>query len=155
ATPHRICNWLVPLLLVCLSCLLVLTATWDRDRTASMINVFSDAEKLTPEQATPLSAHWVVVSGVAICLGAIGGTFWSALVLWLIGRVVLRSRFGFLKALEVVSLSATVLILGGVVTALLVSATGDATARPALSLLCARMRSGSAFQDLAGLLDCF
>lgn len=86
--------------------------------------------KTIPE--TEAARQWI--SALAGGLSAFVGVFWSALVLWFIGRVFLKTRFPFMKAVEIVALSGLVLALGTVVTALLISVSGDPTARPALSL---------------------
>ena len=54
------------------------------------------------------------------------------------GRVFLKTHFEFLKALEVAGLTSIILALGAVITTLLIAASGDAGARPALSLFAAK-----------------
>jgi hypothetical protein len=71
---------------------------------------------------------------IAILAVAIVGCLWSAIALWLIGRFLLAARFPLLKAIEIASLAQATLILSTVITALLVLATDDPNARPALSL---------------------
>jgi hypothetical protein len=155
AGPGRPANWLVPTALVCLSGLLVLEATTDPERTAASIRQLLDAAKITPEQSAFFTAHWQMISGAATCLGSFVGTFWSAFVLWFIGRVFLKSHFPFTKALEVTALSGTVLVLGMAVTALLALALGNASARPALSLLARNLDAASRVRPLGELFNCF
>jgi hypothetical protein len=153
--PPRAVNWLVPTLLVCLSGLAVLGSTTSPEQTAAAIQQLLDAGTITQDQAASLTLHWQNVSGLALCLGAFIGTFWSAFVLWFIGHVFLKCRFGFIKALEVAGLTATILVLGTVVTGLLVAALGDASARPALSLLLFKLAPDSPIRVAFGVLDCF
>jgi hypothetical protein len=155
AAPPKTNNWLAPLVLVSLSSLLVLKANTSTELISNAINPFLQEGKLTQEQTAILTEHWQTVSAVGLCVATFAAAFWSALVIWLIGRVVLKTAFSFLKALEVVSLSGSVLILGAIVTALLIAATGDASARPALSLFLRNVPPGNALRRVAGILDCF
>jgi hypothetical protein len=155
ATPPRLVNWLVPTLLVCVSGLAVLNTTTSPEQTAAAIRQLLDAGTITQDQASALTLHWQSVSRTALCLGAFLGTFWSALVLWFIGRVFLKCRFGFMKALEVAGLTGTILVLGTIVTGFLVAAFGDASARPALSLLFFKLAPDSPLRAAFGVLDCF
>jgi hypothetical protein len=155
AGPGRPANWLVPTALACLSGLLVLETTTDAQQTAATLGQLVGAGKITHELATTLTAHWQMISGAATCLASFVGTFWSAFVLWFIGRVFLKSRFPFRKALEVAALSGTVLVLGLVVTALLALALGNASARPALSLLVLNLDPSNRVRALGELSNCF
>jgi hypothetical protein len=151
----RVANWLVPTVLVCLSSLVFLNATTDAERTAAAIGKLLDAGNITADQAAAVSTHWQSFSQTAVCLGAFTGTVWSAFVIWFIGRMFLNSRFRFRKALEVAGLSGTVLMLGTVVTGLLVLATGDTSARPALSLLCLKLDPGNPLRTASEVLNFF
>jgi Yip1-like protein len=153
--PPTLVNWLVPTVLVCLSGLAVLDLTTSPERTAATIRQLMDAQTITQDQASALTMHWKSVSSAALCLGAFLGTFWSAFVLWFIGRFFLKCRFGFIKALEVSGLAATILVLGTIVTALLVSAVGDASARPSVSLLLFKLPPDNPIRAAFGVLDCF
>lgn len=155
ATSGRPANWIVPAALVCLSSLLVLNATTGAEQTAAAIQQLLVAGSITQPEAATLNAHWRMISRVATCLCVFLGVFWSAFVLWFIGRVFLRSRFPFSKALEVAGLSATVLVLGTVVTGLLALAAGDALARPAVSLLVYKLEPASRVRAACEVLNCF
>jgi hypothetical protein len=132
AAPPRIANWLVPTLLVTLSSLVLLAVANNQSGVGS---VDPDVLESATARAQPGSADWQSVSAVATCVGAFACTFWSAFLLWVIGRAVLRTRFSFRKAVELVALTGVILALGAVVTALLIAALGDAASRPALSIL--------------------
>jgi hypothetical protein len=59
------------------------------------------------------------VLSVAVALGIFARVFWLGLILWLLGRVFLKVRFGYPKALEVAGLGLMINVLGAVVILLL------------------------------------
>ena len=105
---------------------------------------------LSDSQSMELAGAWPLMSLLTVCLSAWAGTLWSAFVLWFIGRMFLKTRFSFVKTLEIVGLSGIVLVLGTIVTGLLIAATGDAAARPSLSLLAVKAIHG---HELRAALD--
>jgi len=121
---------------------------------AAAVNQLLDAGKVNQSQATTLSAQWQNVSRAALVIAPLAATIWSAFVVWFMGRVFLKSQFTFRKALEVTALSGTILVLGAALTGLLVAATGEASARPALSLLCLKLPQESLVRTACGLFDC-
>ncbi len=131
SAPPRLANWLVPTLLVAVASLVLLGAASREDGLRPNTVEALDA---AAAQTEPGPADWQRVSAVATCIAASAGTFWSAFVLWFIGRAFLRARFSFLKAVEVVALTGVIVALGAIVTALLIGAFGDAASRPALSI---------------------
>jgi len=134
AVPAKLANWLVPTLLVCLAGMFLLLVSSPKEQSADQVRQWVEAGTISPTQAEKFFQGWPLVSSLAIFLSAFGGTFWSAFVLWFIGRTFLKSRFLFTKALEVAGLATMVLVLGTIVTALLVAVTGDVSTRPSLSL---------------------
>ena len=102
-----------------------------------------------------LSVTWPLISSLAVCFAALAGTTWSAFVLWFIGRVFLKVRFSYLKALEVVGLSGIILVLGTVTTALLISASGNVLARPSLFWLGGGTDSGTVVGRVLDTLNLF
>jgi hypothetical protein len=131
AAPPRLATWLVPTLLVALTSLVLLGATSKQGGLASgKLEAFDSAVV----QVEPGSADWQRGSAVAICVSAFAGTFWSAFLLWFVGRAFLRVRFSFWKTVEVVALTGMIVALGAIVTALLIGAFGEAAGRPALSI---------------------
>jgi len=75
-------------------------------------------------------------------MGAAGAVFLSfarvflwALVLWLLGRWLLRSRFGYLKATEVAGLAGMIGVLGTIVTLLLKVNFSNPASSPSLALV--------------------
>jgi hypothetical protein len=111
ASPHRAANWIIPTLLACLS---------------GVISILY----LPAQEQSGLSAQ---PSMLIVIVSAWLGTIWSAFVLWVIGRVFLKMRFPYLKAVEAAALAGMILVLGTAITTLLTLATGNAALRPALS----------------------
>ena len=147
AAPTHLANWRVPTLLVCLAGIVLLQMTMAAEQAVA-IRQLSGAAMLSQEQTQMLSGAWPLVSSLSVCLAAFVGTLWSAFVLWFIGRVFLKVRFSYLKTLEVVGLTGIILLLGTVVTGLLIVTSGDAAARPALSMLGGKLSAGHARQML-------
>ena len=159
AAPPRFANWLVPTLLVALTSLILLAAGGNEGASVSVQSQAVDPQGTTLNSATaqaePGSADWQRVSALATCVGAFAGTLWSAFLLWLIGRAFLRTRFSYLKAVEVVALTSVIVALGAIVTALLIGASGDPATRPALSLFAGHLPSTSPVRQLLDTLNFF
>ncbi len=139
----RVANWLVPTLLVGLTSLMLLVASRNKEQTEGVVQEMVKAGEVSFIQAETVSGAWEQVSVTAVWVGAFAGTFWSAWLLWFMGRVLLKTRFSYWKALEVAGLTGSIAALGTLVTVLLVVASGDTSARPALSLLARHLSSGS------------
>jgi hypothetical protein len=154
-SPHRMVNWLVPLALVCLTSLLLLVAVTGKEQIANAVQQWLDTGVVPADQVERVSDSWRRISALNICAVAVAGGFWSALVLWVIGRFLLGIPFAFSKALEVVGLAGTVFALGTVVTIALVAASGDPGARPALSLAGRSLPSGSPLLVLMDTINVF
>jgi len=132
--PYSRPNWLVPTLLVCFVGIASLLVAPVGDTTTTPVHELVGAGAVPTDQDQTLVDSLPLAAALTVISSAFFGTFWSAFVVWFIARVFLRARFPFLKAVEVVGLSSMVLVLGVVVTSLLIVASGDATARAALSL---------------------
>jgi hypothetical protein len=159
AAPPRLANWLLPTLLVAVTSLFLLRAVSNETASTS-----GQSQPLNPQLSTlnppvaqpePGSADWQRVSALATCVGAFAGSFWSAFLLWLIGRTFLRTRFSYLKALEVVALTSIIVALGAIITALLIAASGDPATRPALSLFARHLSAASPVRQLLDTLNFF
>jgi hypothetical protein len=148
-------NWLVPTLFVCLTGIILPSVMTTDQQTAAAIGQLVEAGTVSAAQAEKLSGGWQMISALATCLGAFAGTFWSAFVLWLIGRVFLKVRFSFLKAIEIVGLSEVILVLGAIVTVLLMAASGDAAARPAMSLFAGKLDPSSRIHSALETMNFF
>ena len=150
SAPPNLANWRLPTLLV-----------------ASITIVYIQLGPLRPHFQIPFApsnldptpaltdGYWPILSSLTILLATFAGSLWSAFILWIIGRVFLRAHFSLLKALEIVGLSATVTVLGTIVTALLITIFAEPTARPALSLLLAKTSHGSRLHEVLGIFDLF
>ena len=154
-SPFRVLNWLVPMAMVCITGLALLGVMTTKEQTAATVGQWLDAGSITAAQGDLIKSHWVEVSRFATCVGTIAGTFWSAFVLWFIGRVILKTCVPFWKALEVVGLTSVIIALGNVVTALLVGAMAEPSARPALSLLALKLEPDNPIRMLFGTVDLF
>jgi hypothetical protein len=147
AAPPRMLNWLVPTLLVAMASLFLLRNGYlnatDLPSPAQTTEAQASAPASAALQVEPGSTDWQRLSAVGVCAGTVAGTFWSAFLLWVIGRAFLKARFSFLKAIEVVGLTGVITALGAVVTALLAAIIGNPSARPALSLLALGLPSDS------------
>jgi len=121
------------------------------------------AGKVTAEQAKMVKDRlaslppWVmqmfgIVQGV---LAGFMGTFWWALVVWLVGKLALKSDVSFLKALEASGLTMMIFALSVVVTTLLVVILDNLLARPALSVLVAEFDPTSKAHLLLGATNLF
>lgn len=61
--------------------------------------------------------------------------FWWAFVIWLGGRLILRARFSYMKAVEAAGLAMMITVLGGVVAMLTVASFGKLSATPSLGAM--------------------
>jgi hypothetical protein len=136
AAPVRPVAWIVPTLLVALASLFLLAASTTQEQTAAAGLI--EAGPISTSDADVISRHWFPISMIVVCGSALVGTVWSALIIWSIGRIFLKAVVSFSKALEVVGLAGMILALGTIVTALLIIASGNPSARPALSFLASR-----------------
>src|SRR5262249_35054620 len=109
--PTRTVNWLIPLLLACLTALLVTGTFENQEQATNGVHQLLTQGKLAPTQANTLADKWRVITRVASCAAVVIGTFWSAFVLWLMGRLFLKIHFAFTKALEVAGLTTMIMTL--------------------------------------------
>lgn len=134
AFPPKPACWLVPTLLVCVTAILSLLVAPVREQRAAEVRQLVGTGVIASSDAGKLSSRLLSAAAFTVAVSAVAGTFWSAFVLWFMGRMFLKTRFPFLKAMEVMGLTGMILALGALVTGLLIAATGDAAARPALSI---------------------
>jgi len=155
AGPASMATWLAPTLLAAATSLTLTWAVATQDQASALVAPLLEAGTVSAAQAEQLSGHWRGVSLVVTALGVFLGTFWSAGLLWLFARVFLKTRVAYGKAVEVAGLTSVILALGAGVTALLVAASGDAAARPALSLLLLGRWPDSRFHQVLDTLNVF
>src|SRR3954451_15785448 len=94
SSPTRIMNWIVPIAMVGISgaVLVQVAATEGRTVEAAIGYVTHSGALAGSGQGRGMAA------GMIACTGTVAGTFWSALVLWLMARVFLKTRIQFFKA---------------------------------------------------------
>ncbi len=167
ASPRSTADWRLPVLLNCLAGIVLFLVVAAR----SPVLQGPDGERLSrltsSVSANPPGAAAAtfgdagsealarLVGPLAIVAVNFAGTFWSALVLWLVGRLFLKTRFPFLKTVEIAGLTTVILALGTVVTALLVWVTGDGFARPAMSLLVGEFNPANKFHQALAAMNFF
>jgi len=139
SSPSNLANWRVPTLLVCLIGIISLQVGPSISQSASPIHSLAEAGAISTAQIHGLAATWPLLSALLVCLATIAGSCWSALVLWFIGRTFLKVSFPYLKALEIVGLTSIISVLGTIATILLIAASGDSSAQPALSFLVSKL----------------
>jgi hypothetical protein len=155
ASPRNLANWRVPTLLVCLAGIVSLQTRNFRAQSAATISGLLQAGTISDAQAHALAGLWPILSALLVCAGAFGGTCWSAAVLWFIGRMFLKVRFSYSKALEIVGLSGIILVLGSIATTLLIAASGDPAAKPSLSLLALKMNPSHPLHQMLETINLF
>jgi hypothetical protein len=163
SSPHNAANWLVPILISCLigvSSLLWLTEEpFFQEKSGIVAEAQRQLGTGIADSDEAKSDHTASLAGArlsgeaAIVGGSFIGTVWSAFVLWFLGRFVLQARFSYLKALEIAALSGIILVLSTVVTTLLVLATENVFAKPALSLLVSNFDPSNKSHQLLSMLD--
>src|SRR5271169_5740248 len=104
AAPPRFVNWLVPTVLVALASLFLIRASSNEAASVTTIPQAVEAQPTASDSAAVQAGLSSVdaqrLSVLATCGGAFAGTFWSAFLLWFIGRAFLRTRFSYLKTVE-------------------------------------------------------
>jgi len=134
-SPSNLANWRIPTLLVCLVSTIYLQLGNSSVQSATAIRNLTETGTISSAQSQALAGAWPLLSAGLVCVATFAGTCWSAFVLWFIGRTLLKIRFPYAKALEIVGLTGIISILGSITTILLIGASGDPAAQPALSLL--------------------
>jgi hypothetical protein len=155
ASPPNLANWRVPTLFVCLATIISLQTGNLPTESSVTIHILAEARRLSIAQALTLAGVWPIASALLVCVGIFIGTCWSAFVLWVIGRIFLKVQFSYLKALEIVGLTGIISVLGTITTILLIAASGDPSARPALSLLAAKLDHTQPFYQILETLNFF
>jgi len=79
--------------------------------------------------------------------------FWWGLVVWLLGKFVFKANFSYLKALEANGLIAMIMTLDAVIRTLLIIVTGSMFAAPSLILLVKDFDPQNLVHSLLGLVN--
>jgi len=147
AAPHSVANWLVPAFLLGVVSVLFAVIIFSqpvikqqtREQWGKMLEAQVSSGHMTREKANEtLDAFEKMLLPIGIVSGVVSSPvrlLWWALVLWLLGRWILKVRFSFVKALEVAGLAAMIVVLGVVVTLLLTVNLANFFATPSLALL--------------------
>jgi hypothetical protein len=155
ASPTNLANWRIPTLLVCLVTIISLQLGNSPGQSSASIHHLTQTGANSSAQAQALAGAWPLLSALLVCIATFAGSCWSALVLWLMGRIFLKVRFPYLKALEIVGLTGIISVLGSITTILLIAASGDAAARPAFSLFVPNMSPTRTFYQILDTLNFF
>jgi hypothetical protein len=141
ASPVCVGNWLLPALLLAVAGMLTATAVVSQpafqqhmrevtERQAKALEQQVKAGRLKQADADRVMAltrgitappTLKALCSVAAAVIGVARVFWWALMLWLLGRLFLKVRFGYVKALEVSGLGLMIGVLGAVVTLLLLA----------------------------------
>ena len=156
AMRFRQSTWILPTLLVCLTGLfLVVVGKTPEQTSAAGGGLVEASSSISASQAETLIRHWTPISLVLVGVVPLIGTFWSATIVWAMGRFLLRARFRFSQALAVVALTGTILALGSLVTGLLVLAAGNGAVRPGMSVFLPRLSPESSIVLASGVFNIF
>jgi len=148
--PHAVSNWLVPVVLACLVGVINVWVMFSqpavqqqmREQQATKFEQMVDQGKITQKQADDIQSKMgdsqFLIMKIAGSVGAVFVSFiWPfalSLPLWLLARWGYKTRIAYMKTVEMVGLCTMIGVLGGVVSMLLIVATGNmyATLGPAL-----------------------
>ena len=134
ASPVNLANWRAPFLLVCLTGIAGLH-----------FRMMYETE----------AGGWPLAGSIVIIAGALLGNLWSALVLWIIGRVFLGAPVSFWKALEVAGLAGCILALANVVGGLLFLISGNTSFHLSLGLFGGNLPLDSTIRRVLETLNIF
>jgi Yip1 domain len=155
ATRPRLANCLAPMGLVCLATMFCSALNGGPGQAVPGSGELGDALQTSAAQGIVTEARLRSATLAVICFSTFAGTCWSAFVLWLIGRICLKTRFSFLKTVEIVALTEMILVLGTVVTGLLIAASADPALRPAASVLAGKFPIESPLRAALDTLNVF
>ncbi len=136
AAPPTAVNWLIPLILSIVMSAVSVALIYSqptvvqqlREQQTKALDDQVKAGKMTRAQADQAAAWTDTFFGPSFArlMGTVSASVvnliricWWGLVLWGLGRLVLRAEFTYVKALEVAGLGFMIAILGGLVSALL------------------------------------
>ncbi len=154
ASPPNLANWRIPTLLACLLTIISLQLGNLPTQSSASIHHLAQSGAISAAQAQALAGAWPLLSALLVSIATFAGSCWSALILWLISRILLKVHFPYLKALEIVGLTGIISVLGSITTILLIAACGPA-ARPAFSLFLPNMSPTRTFYQILDTLNLF
>ncbi len=170
--PPTLVNWLVPALIAglvgALSAIVIFSQPTIqqkiREQQEQMIEkqvkagVMSRADADRAQLMIDKMSNPTLLKVFGVFGAVVGGfvrLFWLGLVLWLLGRWLLKVRFGYLKAVEVAGLASMISILGMIVTMLLVVNLGQLTSTPSLALAVSEFDMKNKGHLLLGAMNVF
>ncbi len=92
---------------------------------------------------------------MGVVFSSFARVFFWALILWLVGRWMLKSRFDYMKAVEVVGLAGMIAVLGMVVMTLLQVNFSNPAASPSLALALGEFDEKNPIHMLLAMLNLF
>jgi hypothetical protein len=157
ASRFRVWNWLLPALLSVLVGMVTISVLMSQPSVQRLVVARSEqqakaldqqvkAGKITRADANQVQAATRIITDpvtlktmgfTAAALIGVVRVFWWAFILWLLGRLFLKVRFGYLKALEVAGLGLMISVLGGIVMLLLTVNLNKMFGSPGLALVVA------------------
>lgn len=172
AAPSSVANWLAPTLIACVVGILSAIIMFSqpaiiqqmREQQEKAMEEQVKAGKLTQAQADQAMSVVEKFTGPAMMkvfgsVGAVGVSFvrlfWWALVLWLLGRWVLKANFGYMKSVEIAGLASMISILGAIVALLLIVNFGKMFSTPSLALAVSEFDVQSKSHLLLGAANVF
>ncbi len=175
ASPWRVGNWLLPALLSAVigaAAVIVVVSQPSVQRQmrerieqqAKMLDQQVNAGKLSRAEANQVQAASRVIAdpatlktfgGAAAALFGVARVFWWGFILWLLGRLFLKVRFSYLKALEVAGLALMISLLGSIITLLLTVNLTKLFGAPALALVAADFDAAQKSPVLLGVTALF
>jgi hypothetical protein len=176
ATDRRAANWLVPVFLGCLVGVISIIVVFSQPaiqqqlrekQSAAMAKKFDEmvkANKLTRERADQqiealekiMGPTMMKISGsVTVVVWSFARLFFWSLVLWLIGRWLLKARFGYMKTAEIVGLATMIGVLGAIVKMLLQVNLSNPAASPSLALTVGEFDEKNIMHMVLAMLNLF
>jgi hypothetical protein len=164
AAPHSVGNWLVPALLFVLVSWIGGWLVFSQPAIKQQITELTDkaiqqqVEKahLSGERAEQMRKMSEIVFKVQFVLGpfvvvVLTILFWS-LFIW-VGGKLWKGDFGYMKAVEVIGLATSLMVLDAVIRTLLIVVTGSLFASPSLALLVKDFSPENPQHSLLGLVN--
>jgi len=173
---NRVGNWLVPVLIGCLVGVISIIVVFSQPaikqqmrekQSAAMAKKFDEmvkANKMTREQADRqiealekfMGPTMMMISGsMTIVVWSFGRLFFWSLVLWLVGRWLLKAHFKYMKTAEIVGLATMIGVLGVIVKTLLQVNFSNPAASPSLALTVGEFDEKNIVHMMLAMLNLF
>ena len=149
-TPVSTANWLTPALILIVMSWVGVWLVFSQDSIQQQLREITDqaVEKqiakahMSDQQAEQARAAAAKFGSIGSKIGAfvapvfagLAIPFWWGLILWLVGTLVLRGKFSYMKGVELAGLAGMVSVLDAIVRTLLILIMGNLFASPSLAL---------------------